>query len=139
MGLEPMASGVTVGRAELARKRSTSQATAIPADDAAATSPNRSALAGFRPPFGIPLVSEIGAPSDPLLLLSVREVAERLKVARSTVYKICGEGKLPHARVSNAIRVSKAALADYLQHSVCRTPAVRGDRAGRTSRKRTDR
>jgi len=49
-----------------------------------------------------------------LPLLSVREVAQRLNVATSTVYKICAEGKLPHARVSNAIRVPEAALATYV-------------------------
>jgi len=38
-------------------------------------------------------------------LLTVREVAKRLRVCPSTVYKLCAEGKLAHVRVSNAIRV----------------------------------
>ena len=38
--------------------------------------------------------------------LTVREVARRLRVSRSTVYALCAEGRLTHARVSNAIRIS---------------------------------
>lgn len=34
-----------------------------------------------------------------------QQVAKLLNVARSTVYKLCAEGKLGHVRVSNAIRV----------------------------------
>jgi excisionase family DNA binding protein len=43
-------------------------------------------------------------------MLSVREVAARLGVCTSTVYKLCNEGKLAHVRVSNAIRVEPRAL-----------------------------
>ena|SRR6266851_5499359 len=46
-------------------------------------------------------------------LLSVREVAARLRVCTSTIYKLCAEGKLQHARVSNAIRISEAVLRAY--------------------------
>jgi excisionase family DNA binding protein len=55
------------------------------------------------------LVSGFEVADACLPLLSVLEVARRLNVATSTVYKICAEGKLPHARVSNAIRVPEAA------------------------------
>jgi excisionase family DNA binding protein len=37
--------------------------------------------------------------------LTVREVAARLRVSAATVYSLCAQGKLPHARVSNAIRI----------------------------------
>lgn len=43
-------------------------------------------------------------------LLSVREVAARLGVCTSTVYKLCNGGRLAHVRVSNAIRVEPSAL-----------------------------
>jgi excisionase family DNA binding protein len=46
-------------------------------------------------------------------LLSVREAASRLGVCTSTVYKLCAEGKLRHVRVSNAIRISEAALLTF--------------------------
>jgi excisionase family DNA binding protein len=43
-------------------------------------------------------------------LLTVREVAARLGVCTSTVYKLCAEAKLAHVRVSNAIRIPPAAV-----------------------------
>jgi excisionase family DNA binding protein len=45
-------------------------------------------------------------------LLTVREVAERLRVCTSTVYKLCAMGKLRHVRISNAIRIPETAVAD---------------------------
>jgi excisionase family DNA binding protein len=47
-------------------------------------------------------------------LLTVREVADKLQVSTATVYKLANRGDLPHARVSNAIRVAPAALAAFL-------------------------
>ena len=44
-------------------------------------------------------------------LLSVREVASRLRVCTSTIYKLCAEGRLPHLRISNAIRVRPEVLS----------------------------
>jgi excisionase family DNA binding protein len=38
-------------------------------------------------------------------LLTVQEVARYLGVSRATVYKLCSEGRLPHLRVSNTIRI----------------------------------
>ncbi len=43
-------------------------------------------------------------------MLSVREVATYLGVCTSTLYKLCGEGKLAHVRVSNGIRASPDAV-----------------------------
>jgi excisionase family DNA binding protein len=53
-----------------------------------------------------------GQLSEPLL--SVNDVATQLGVCRATAYRLCERGELPHIRVSNAIRVSRAALAAYL-------------------------
>jgi excisionase family DNA binding protein len=47
-------------------------------------------------------------------LLSVREVAQRLRVSRFLVYQLCTRRGLPHVRVSNAIRIAPADLAAYL-------------------------
>jgi len=47
-------------------------------------------------------------------LLSVREIAARLGVSTATVYKLCGHGELPHVRVSNAIRIAPADLAEFI-------------------------
>ncbi len=49
-------------------------------------------------------------------LLTVSEAATALKVATSTVYKLCAEGKLVHYRVSNAIRIPVNALVRMLDN-----------------------
>ena len=48
-------------------------------------------------------------------MLTVREVAARLKVCTATVYRICERGELPHLRISNALRIPLAALIDYVR------------------------
>ena len=58
------------------------------------------------------MVSRCDAASVPFL--TVREVAKALRVATSTVYKLCAEGKLGHTRVSNAIRVSASEVESLL-------------------------
>ncbi len=47
--------------------------------------------------------------------LTVREVAARLRVCTATVYRLCEAGRLPHVRVSNAVRVSHLDLQAFLQ------------------------
>jgi excisionase family DNA binding protein len=47
-------------------------------------------------------------------LLTVRDVAERLRLCTATVYRMCERGELAHVRVSNAIRVPEAALGILL-------------------------
>jgi excisionase family DNA binding protein len=47
-------------------------------------------------------------------LLSVAEVARRLRVCEATVYKLCSRGTLAHIRILNAVRVAPEALASYL-------------------------
>jgi excisionase family DNA binding protein len=41
-------------------------------------------------------------------LLTVREVAERLRVSTATVYRMCASGLLASVRVLNSIRISAA-------------------------------
>jgi excisionase family DNA binding protein len=48
-------------------------------------------------------------------LLSVREVAEALGVSTPLVYRLCASGALAHVRVSNAIRVSRADLTEFIR------------------------
>ncbi|WP_414654221.1 helix-turn-helix domain-containing protein [Hyalangium sp.] len=48
-------------------------------------------------------------------LLTVEEVARYLGVSRATVYKLCSEGRLPHLRVSNAIRFRPSDIGALLQ------------------------
>jgi excisionase family DNA binding protein len=47
-------------------------------------------------------------------LLTVREVAKRLGVSTATVYALCNRGELVHVRVSNAIRIEPADLAEFI-------------------------
>jgi excisionase family DNA binding protein len=48
-------------------------------------------------------------------LLTVREVAERIKVSTATVYKLCEMGRLRQVRVADySIRVAEADLADFV-------------------------
>jgi excisionase family DNA binding protein len=37
-------------------------------------------------------------------LLTVADVARRLRISKATVYRLVAEGKLPHVRVGNSIR-----------------------------------
>ncbi len=46
-------------------------------------------------------------------LLTVRDVAGRLRVSTATVCKLCSRGELVHLRVSNAIRVEPAELEAF--------------------------
>jgi excisionase family DNA binding protein len=43
-------------------------------------------------------------------LVTVREAAKALRVQPVTVYKLCSIGRLPHLRVSNAIRIRRRDL-----------------------------
>jgi excisionase family DNA binding protein len=50
-------------------------------------------------------------------LLTVREVAARLRVSTATVYKLCERGDLGHVRVLNSIRVPPHELNRFLDGS----------------------
>ena len=66
--------------------------------------------------FGVRVAYDsLGSASGIPALLSVREVAAILKVCTATVYKVCGEGKLPFVRISGALRIRAADVEAYLQ------------------------
>lgn len=54
---------------------------------------------------------------DPGRLMTVQEVAKRLGVSRATVYRLCERGKIPHIRISNAVRVKAETLEQFLRHT----------------------
>jgi excisionase family DNA binding protein len=65
--------------------------------------------------FGAPVVREL--PPDPgphESLLTVREVASRLRVSSASVYKLCRRGALPGFRIGGALRFQPAAIDEYL-------------------------
>ena len=48
-------------------------------------------------------------------LLSVGEVARWLGVCTATVYALCAQGRLPHVRVLNAIRIGPGDLKQFTE------------------------
>jgi excisionase family DNA binding protein len=50
-------------------------------------------------------------------LLSVRQVAKLLGVCAATVYRLCEQGRLPHFRVLNAIRIDPRAVKRFLSRA----------------------
>ena len=55
------------------------------------------------------------ASACPPTLLSVRDVANSLRVHRSRVYSLCSRGELAHVRVSNAVRIRADAVEEFLK------------------------
>jgi excisionase family DNA binding protein len=74
-------------------------------------------LAPFPPvatPFGALVVRDaVGQ------LLTVREVADRLRVSRATVYRLVQSGAVSVLRVSNSIRIPTECLGDALRAASC--------------------
>lgn len=48
-------------------------------------------------------------------LLTVHEVADRLRVSKMTVYRLCHDGVLPSVRVGKQFRIRESALRVYLR------------------------
>lgn len=48
-------------------------------------------------------------------LMTIAAVSAWLNVSPATVYRLCASGKLPHIRVSNAIRIDPDAVAAYIE------------------------
>jgi excisionase family DNA binding protein len=48
------------------------------------------------------------------LLLTVKQVAQQLGMSTASVYGLCADGRLPHIRILNAIRVAPADVAAFV-------------------------
>jgi excisionase family DNA binding protein len=106
-GFEPMAFGSGVGQSTLAVGANGSQPLANIGCRVAANGTRFPDLAAFRPPLGTSLVqSEIHCQALPRCL-TVKEAAKALRVSPATVYRLVAEGRVAHAPVSNAIRISE--------------------------------
>ena len=58
-------------------------------------------------------------------MLTVNQVASRLKCSSSLVYALCAEGKLAHHRLGNrrgTIRITEDQLAQFLKYTESREP-----------------
>lgn len=64
---------------------------------------------GERDPPGVQL--EI----DPTVLLSVRQVAERLGLSRSSVYLLMEQGQLAYVKLGRTRRIQLAALVELIE------------------------
>jgi excisionase family DNA binding protein len=64
---------------------------------------------------GVPGSRHKAVKTTPAPLLGAREAAARLGVIPSTVYALCAEGKLPHVRVSNALRISGEDIEAFIR------------------------
>lgn len=68
------------------------------------------------------------------VLLKPKEVAERLRIDISSVYKIAREGKIGSHRLNGGtIRISEEQIADYLESTIM-PPLERPRRKPRTRR-----
>jgi excisionase family DNA binding protein len=63
-------------------------------------------------------------------LLTIKDVAERLRVTPSTVYKLITDGKLRSFKVGNRYRINEADLEKYMEESI---EAIRANRTSQTN------
>jgi len=61
----------------------------------------------IRKDFASPLLPDFSA------LLTVKEVASRLRVCTAPIYRLCTTGELPHLRVGATIRIREADLRAF--------------------------
>ena len=59
--------------------------------------------------------------SGPVEVMSIDELAEYLKISRSTLYKLAQEGGLPGQKVGRRWRFHKGAIDDWLRQHPERT------------------
>lgn len=59
-------------------------------------------------------------------LLTIAEVADRMRCSRRTVYRIIGRGELRTLRVGSRLRVVEIELRDYLTRGTAATAAEGG-------------
>lgn len=65
--------------------------------------------------------------SEPDAVLTIDELAEYLKIAKSTLYKLAQQGRIPAQKVGRHWRFRKAAIDRWLERSGG-PDAVTGDR-----------
>jgi excisionase family DNA binding protein len=66
-------------------------------------------------------MQDVGTESACPRLLTVKEVAARLRTSTATVYDLCERGKLAYVRVStHAIRIAEPDLAELVRRGAAR-------------------
>jgi excisionase family DNA binding protein len=61
-------------------------------------------------------------------LLTPMEAAEALRVSRSQIYRLIGEGRLPSTRIAGSVRVPRLALQALIEQATCWPEAPTGRR-----------
>ena len=74
--------------------------------------PDKPCEAGFVPTVSPRFRENLVLPEQ---LLTVREAAQRLKVSRASLYKLCAQNQVVYVRVGNAIRFAPADLAAFVR------------------------
>ena len=64
--------------------------------------------------FPYSLKLKIGACEMPEDIMTLREVAEYLKLAEKTAYRLAADGKIPGFKVGGSWRFRKAAIEDWI-------------------------
>ena len=55
---------------------------------------------------------------------TAQEVADKLKIKKSTVYDLIKRGEMPSSKVGKQLRVSEEQLSQYLNSPECSSPSV---------------
>lgn len=53
-------------------------------------------------------------------MLTVRQVADLLRIGRNTAYELVRAGLVPSVKIGRQIRISKQAVIDYIAHAETR-------------------
>jgi excisionase family DNA binding protein len=126
-GFEPSTPSLGKGSWVLSHVVTPSQAFVIPTDSSVSNSQRIAEPTRFRTPFAAKFAAnhgtarQIGNSSQSVdvkgkgRLLTVRELAAKLRVSRATAYALCERGELPHVRISNAIRVALDDVEEFLR------------------------
>ncbi|MFL9826938.1 helix-turn-helix transcriptional regulator [Rhodoplanes sp. SY1] len=56
--------------------------------------------------------------STPVTLLTVHEARQRLRISRSSIYKLIGQGAFETVKLGKARRVVEASLDNYLRRQI---------------------
>jgi excisionase family DNA binding protein len=100
-----VAFGSGVAASRLGKGHQESQDLAITGRRGASNGTQFPDLASFRQPLGTSLVQGEACCQSSPKCLTVKEAARALRVSTATVYRLVAEGRIAHARVSNAIRI----------------------------------
>ncbi len=57
-------------------------------------------------------------------LLSIRETCDRLGISRTTLWKLISERRIAKTQIGGAVRISEAAIADFIQRSTAPVKAA---------------